>query len=88
MFPLGRIRLTREAADALLQANISLDSILQRHSLADWGDISDADKKANDLAVEMGQRISSFYTLPTGTRVWVFTEGDRRETTILLPDDN
>jgi hypothetical protein len=88
MFPLGRIRITNGALEALGQSNISADSIIQRHVLGDWGDISDEEKQSNDLAVEMGGRISSTYSLPDGTRVWVYTEGDRRETTILLPDDN
>lgn len=36
---------------ALEQENISADSILQRHVLGDWGDVSDVDKKSNDLAL-------------------------------------
>ncbi len=88
MFPLGQIRITTGALEALGQLNISADSIIQRHVLGDWGDISDAEKKSNDLAVEMGGRILSVYTLPGGTKLWAYTEGDRRETTVLLPDEN
>ena len=67
--------------------NISAQTIFQRHVLGDWGDINQEDKKTNDLAVEMGERILSGYTLPDGTKVWVITESDRSATTILLPDE-
>ena len=73
--------------EALSEANISADSILQRHVLGDWGDVTDSDRKANDLAVEMGGRILSAYILPDRTKIWVTTEPDRSGTTILLPEE-
>ena len=88
MFPLGQLRITPGALEALGQLNISAESIFQRHVLGDWGDISQEDKKLNDLAVEMGERVLSGYILPDGTKIWVNTEPDRSVTTILLPDEN
>ena len=89
MFPLGQIAITPTALEALQQADISPDSILQRHVLGDWGDdLTDGDKKTNELAIEMGGRILSAYKLPHGTTVWVTTEPDRTTTTILLPGEN
>ncbi len=88
MFPLGHIAITPTALEELQQANISPDSILQRHVLGDWGDLTDGDKKTNELAIEMGGRILSAYKLPHGITVWVTTEPDRTTTTILLPGEN
>ena len=89
MFPLGQITITPTALEALQQANISPESILQRHVLGDWGDnLTDGDKKTNELAVQMGGRVLSAYKLPHATTVWVTTEPDRSTTTILLPDEN
>ena len=58
MFPLGQIIITPAALEVLRQQNFSPETIIQRHVLGDWGDMVDADKQANDLAVEMGGRIS------------------------------
>ena len=88
MFPLGTIAITPDALEALQKANLSPESILQRHVLGDWGDLEDSDKKTNELAVEMGGRILSAYDLtPDGTTVWVTTDADRRTTTVFLPSE-
>jgi hypothetical protein len=92
MFPLGTIGISPAALEVLQQANISPNSILERHVLGDWGDMTDSDKKTNELAVEMGGRILSAYNLPAynlpaGTTVWVTTEPDRSATNILLPGE-
>jgi hypothetical protein len=89
MFPLGNVAITPGALEMLGQANISPQSILERHVLGDWGDgLTDNDRKTNDLAVEMGGRILSVYKLPHGDSVWVTTEPDRSATTIMLPGEN
>ena len=75
--------------EALGKANISATSFFQRHELGDWGDVTDADKKTNELALNMGGRILSAYNLPPdGTTIWVTTEPDRSATTIMLPEEN
>lgn len=88
MFPLGQVGITEGAVEALERANISASSIVQRHVLGDWGDVTDQDKKSNDLALEMGGRILSAYHLPDRTEVWVTTEPDRNATTVLLPGEH
>jgi hypothetical protein len=87
MFPFGQIVMTPGAIEALEQVNVSAQSILQRHILGDWGDVTDSDKRANELAVEMGGTILSAYKLPRGIEVWVLTEPDRTATTVLLPNE-
>jgi len=87
MFPLGHLAITPGAMEALSKTSISADSIIQRHVLGDWGDVTGSDQKANDLAVEMGGRILSAYFLPDRTKIWVTTEPDRSGTTILLPEE-
>ena len=89
MFPLGNVAISPGAIEVLQQANISPQSILERHALGDWGDgLTDSDRRANDLAVEMGGRILSAYKVPHRGTVWVMTESDRSATTILLPSEN
>jgi hypothetical protein len=61
--------------------------LLGFHQGGDWGDVSAADRKANDLAVKDGSRILSCY-LVEGRKVFVITEAaeadDRRASTCLL----
>ena len=87
MFPLGQVGITEGAVEALERASISPSSIVQRHVLGDWGDLTDQDKKSNELALEMGGRILSAYHLPDRTEIWVMTEPDRSATTVLLPGE-
>lgn len=87
MFPLGQIGITQGAVEALERMDISPSSIVQRHSLGDWGDVVYQDKRSNELALEMGGRILSSYHLPDRTEIWVMTEPDRSATTILLPGE-
>jgi hypothetical protein len=48
--------------------------------------VCDADRDANDLAVESGERLLSAYEVD-GERLWVITEADRSVTTVLLPEE-
>ena len=60
--------------------------IIRRHSKGDWGDLSEEDKKENDLSVKEGFRILSSYRI-RGKKIWVITEADRSVTTLLFPDE-
>jgi hypothetical protein len=69
--------------------DLSLDPafLLARHSTGDWGDLEEADKQANEAALQAGDRILSAYKLTGGHKLWIITEADRRATTILLPSE-
>jgi len=60
---------------------------LQRHVAGDWGELDEEDKKANDGALQTGERLLSAYQSATGTKFWIITEADRSVTTVLLPED-
>ena len=45
------------------------------------------DGEANELALRQGMRLLSAYALSTGDRIWIITESDRSQTTILRPED-
>jgi hypothetical protein len=59
---------------------------LNSHRTGDWGNLDDEDKKANDEAVRIGNRILSSYEI-VGKKVWIITEWDRSVTTFLFPDE-
>ncbi|WP_028211986.1 hypothetical protein [Paraburkholderia mimosarum] len=83
----GRISVTQAALQVLRAANVSPVELMLRHVSGDWGDLSDSDRRQNDLSVEAGLRLLSSYALPTGQNVCIITEWDRSSTSILMPDD-
>lgn len=88
LFPLGQIVATPGALSALGGEGISSDALLNRHVTGDWGDLSEDDKRENELSIKEGFRILSAYKLPrTGVKLWIITEADRSATTVLLPDE-
>ena len=84
-FSLGQTVATPGALEALIEANQIPLALLARHASGDWGEVCDDDKECNNAALEDGCRLLSAYTLTTGVKVWIITEWEHSETTILLP---
>lgn len=81
-FPGGRLVATPAAIEATSKE--VLFGFLERHFSCDWGDVSDNDARANELALRHGLRIMSWYQTSSGARIQIITEADRSATTILL----
>ena len=64
-----------------------LAELLRRHLSCDWGDLDPEDKEANDRAVKHGERILSSYHTESGEKLWLITERDRSQTTVLCPGE-
>lgn len=61
---------------------------LNRHKNKDFGDIPEEDKELNLLALgPEGGRIFSVYNDQKFPTIWIITEWDRKNTTILFPND-
>lgn len=87
-FPLGRLGITPQAQEFVLENNVPLGEYLSRHVRCDWGDVDDEDWAANDRALTEGTRLFSAYEIPDCTpRIWIITEADRSSTTVLMPSD-
>ena len=87
LFDLGQLVATPGALAALEKSGQSPLDFLSRHVTGDWGELSEDDRKENQLSVEKGFRILSSYKTNANEVVWVITEGNRCHTTILLPDE-
>lgn len=85
LFELGRVVSTSHALNTLNRADIY--ESLRRHTLGDWGDLDEEDKRANDMALCTGERLLSAYRDREGVVFWIITEADRSVTTVLLPSD-
>lgn len=86
-FSLGRVVATPGALRALSEAGHSAIEFLARHARGDWGNLSDEDRRENEISVVRGFRILSAYRLRDNTKIWIITEADRSSTCILLPEE-
>ena len=86
-FSLGRVVATPGALRAIEDAGQAPEEFLARHHSKDWGELSDEDRRENELSLEHGFRLLSAYRTAAGERLWVITEADRSLTTILLPEE-
>lgn len=85
--PLGRLTATPKALELLNDKGINPVTLLARHHRGDWGDLDAADWQRNDLSLRHGYRVVSNYQITPREAIWIITESDRSETTILHPDD-
>ena len=84
-FPPGRIVVSTNASRQLTTEDIQ--TALQRHLRADWGDLAARDPVENERVLLRGCRLLSAYRSARGARFWVITEPDRSKTQVLLPED-
>lgn len=89
-FDLGQIVVT-EDVDKKMKEDRSFRVFVQvsigKYVHRDWGQTSDEDAKANNRAIQNGERIRAVYKQPrTDTTIWIITEADRSVTTIMFPD--
>jgi hypothetical protein len=88
LFSLGQLVATPGALAALEKAGQTALEFLARHARGDWGELTEDDRKENQLSLERGFRLLSSYRTNAGdTKLWVITEADRSATTILLPEE-
>jgi len=86
LFSLGKVVATPGVCDAV--RGVEIQKALYRHSIGDWGEaLPDEDRKANNQALEWGDRLFSSYKSSEGIKFWIITEWDRSYTTVLLPDE-
>lgn len=83
-FQSGTIVATQGAL--LVADNHAILELLRRHLAGDWGDVSKEDAKANEHALTHGERILSSYRVK-GEKLWIITERDRSQTTVLTPGE-
>ena len=87
LFDLGQLVATPGALAALEKTGQSPMEFVSRHVTGDWGELSEEDRKENQLSLERGFRLLSSYRTNANEVVWVVTEGSRTHTTLLLPEE-
>jgi hypothetical protein len=87
LFAPGNILATPGALAAVSASGDSLLDLLMRHLAGDWSEMSEHDRRENDLSLREGFRIVSSYTLKSGVVILLISEADRSATTFLLPEE-
>ena len=64
-----------------------IQDALNRHVSGDWGEVCKEDKKMNDDALNLGNRVVSVYKSSEDVKFYIITEHDRSVTTALLPSE-
>lgn len=85
LFSRGILLITVGALRAIPEDDVK--AALDRHFRGDWGDLDVDDRRANDRALAEGGRLFSVYLSSKNVRFCVVTNGDRSQTTVLLPEE-
>jgi len=86
LFRLGHILATPGAMSVLGFGSGTLARVLEAHARGQWGNIDEEDAATNEEALQHGARLLSAYIID-GQKVWVITEADRHQTTVLTPEE-
>ena len=87
-FSPGQLVMTIGVDDLVRQGRLNPAPFLRRHLHGDWGDLSDDDRRLNDIALKSGEdRLFSSYQVTPNLKLWAITEWDRSVTTLLLPSE-
>ena len=81
----GRIVVSTNASRQLTTEDIQ--TALQRHLRADWGDLAARNPVENARVLLHRCQLLSAYRSAQGARFWVITEPDHSVTRVLLPED-
>jgi len=85
---LGAVVHSEGVEDLLADAPEFLEGLLQRHQALDFGDISEDDREANLLAMAVGGRVISQFSLPDSSEsLIVFTDLALHVTTVMLASE-
>jgi predicted transcriptional regulator len=60
---------------------------LDRYRKGDWGEITDEEKRLNDLSEEKGHLVFSSYESEGFPEIWIITSADRSYSTVMFPDE-
>lgn len=90
LFNIGTIYMTCGVNETMTQ-NVPfaffISASLNRHIKGDWGDVCKNDKAENQFSLNKSLRLFSAYEKEGLPKIWIITEADRSETTILFPDE-
>lgn len=87
---IGQVLLTKGVMDLLntnRQFAFFLQNSLERYRRGDWGEMSEGDKRLNDISEESGRLVLATYESNVHPEIWIMTSPDRSFSTVMFPDE-
>jgi hypothetical protein len=83
----GYLIISPPAKELLKRYGVDPYQLLERHCSGEWGQQSEEDKKAWDRALKKGLSLMSVYEVG-GSEVWLMTDVERLNTTLVLLEED
>ncbi|QCG68246.1 hypothetical protein [Pseudomonas veronii] len=87
LFTLGSLKLSDKVHWLASKGLIDPLSYVQRHLRGDWGDVNEASRKANVVALEQEGPVRSRYRITPQLELIVITGDDHSTTIVQLPEE-
>jgi hypothetical protein len=84
-FRLGALFVSDAAAKKITLDDLS--TALTRHSLCDWGEIADAQRRLNRTALRLGGQITSMFISSNGIKFCIVTDWNQSTTSVILSEE-
>ena len=87
LFAPGTIKLSEKVHWLASKSLIDPLPYVQRHVRGDWGEVSEAERQMNSVALEQGAPMTSRFQITPRLYLVVITSDDQRTTVVQLPEE-
>lgn len=87
LFAPGSIQLSEEVRWLASKSLIDPLPYVHRHVRGDWGEVGEAERQANDMALECGAPMTSRFAITPRLSLIVVTSSDQGTTVVQLPEE-
>lgn len=87
LFAPGTLKLSEKVHWLASKSLIDPLTYVQRHVRGDWGEVSEAERQANSIALEQGAPMTSRFQITPRLFLVVITSDDQGTTVVQLPEE-
>jgi len=87
LFALGTLKLSEKVHWLASKGLIDPLPYVQRHVRGDWGEVSEAERQMNSVALEQGAPMTSRFQITPRLHLVILTSDDQRTTVVQLPEE-
>ncbi len=87
LFAPGTLKLSEKVHWLASKSLIDPLPYVQRHVRGDWGEVSEAERQMNSVALEQGAPMTSRFQITPRLYLVVITSDDQRTTVVQLPEE-
>ncbi len=87
LFALDTLKLSEKVHWLASKSLIDPLPYVQRHMRGDWGEVEDAERQANSVALKQGAPMTSRFQITPRLYLIVITSDDQRTTVVQLPEE-